>query len=1203
MGGNDAGLLRMSANGRLGSVSSEKLRGLVEAARVHGPSLALLTALTVVMCRNLIFSAEFPGGWDVASVSYPIAYFARIGSYFSLWEDSGTGYVTPITLFHLLAFVAHVLGDPALVARAVLVFAVLLAALLMYLYVFISTGRVLASLTAGIIFATSPHLVAHAACGHGFLVLAYALTPLLFLLLDRGLAQVTAARVLGLGLALSLLPALRMDPIAYVLPFVFLFALWHVIMAGRQWRAAATNALLLLTPAVTLAGLLSAYVWLPLLRTGTVHATMSFGLPLIAGNSLSLWPSLMGQSLIYSYLFWRGDTAYYTHQFLPPIVYAAVLMVAPGLAFAQARLREDRRVSFLLIAALVSVFLAKGPLPPLGEVYGFLWQYVPFINQLHVPNRWLMITWFAYAFLAGLTVDRTYRAIRQWLATLARPPLTQAASVAAVVALLLGCTVGVSYVFTDGYQTWQVPQEELAPHRWLGEYAGEGRFLDVPFEGERGFVSGGWLQHDLGVTGGMFGGRPSFDRPYVGGYVDDFFSCLEALADMKVQSLAKIIGAYDVRYVVTQGYSGNALTRQDLAYSDTAPSAVVQEYSEHEYFDGLAGLTKVFEGPEAKYTLLVGVSDERDLTQQARRSTLWPLEPERTAAVYENEYWLPRAFVAKNRMLVVGGPESLATLADWEGFSFQDWDIRFAGRTLNELGRQGLIEEVQGTDLLLLNNSELLDLTMMMTDSERVDLGAAARDPLTQWHLADSSSDFVEERSVLWTTVNHAQVRLPVDLDQVPTVDDSELWARVYYGTGTPVLHFEVDGKQAGSVLPRAGQEMGFVWQKVGTARLGSGPHEILVTALGTGGAFTARLDEVAIVGVGAIDEAMGLLAGIVGESDIPVVSLQDQRRVWTPSGASTDLSRFSQFDIALDNPKEAGVRRVLYGGQPEIPDFLSRGRFVVREADAEGGYTPLLQLEFEEPKDWREATYLSLDFKGVGRGDKVRLRIAFAGLGTAFYSFEDLSSQWEAISIPLFDPERTEGTMRWDQVSMLIVDTSGVDMAGGVGLGTIRMVQDSLSLDHLSSELGMRTLMRTPWNPTPAFAATLLSAPGDQPAEILSWVRVSPWEYRFRVVAAAPYDLVVSNTYDPLWRVILDGRELAPQPAYYIASAYAIDKVGEYDLILEFVGQRYQWFAFSLSGLTYAGSCFALVGFIALRRRKRHCTCGSAEGLGVSDG
>jgi len=106
----------------------------------------------------------------------------------------------------------------------------------------------------------------------------------------------------------------------------------------------------------------------------------------------------------------------------------------------------------------------------------------------------------------------------------------------------------------------------------------------------------------------------------------------------------------------------------------------------------------------------------------------------------------------------------------------------------------------------------------------------------------------------------------------------------------------------------------------------------------------------------------------------------------------------------------------------------------------------------------------------------------------------------------------------------------------------------------------------------------------------------VSPWLHQLRIAATEPYTLVFSNTYDPLWRVVIDGREISPQPSYYFVNAYAIDKVGEYDLTLEFVGQRYQWFAFSLSGLAYAGTCVALVGCVFGRWRREQLTRRWAE-------
>ncbi len=89
------------------------------------------------------------------------------------------------------------------------------------------------------------------------------------------------------------------------------------------------------------------------------------------------------------------------------------------------------------------------------------------------------------------------------------------------------------------------------------------------------------------------------------------------------------------------------------------------------------------------------------------------------------------------------------------------------------------------------------------------------------------------------------------------------------------------------------------------------------------------------------------------------------------------------------------------------------------------------------------------------------------------------------------------------------------------------------------------------------------------------------------------PRGLIVSNTYHPLWRFIADGREISPQPSYYFVSSYYIDKVGEYDPTLEFVGQRYQWFAFALSGLAYGATIVALAVCL-LRARRR------AQGLSL---
>jgi hypothetical protein len=721
-------------------------------------------------------------------------------------------------------------------------------------------------------------------------------------------------------------------------------------------------------------------------------------------------------------------------------------------------------------------------------------------------------------------------------------------------------------------------EEELAPHRWLDENGGSGRFLVAPYEGDRAWVPDGWLQHDLGFLGGILSGRPRFDETYFHGYADYLPTEVGSLIAERSETLAKILGAYDVRYVVVQGYSGNALPPHPLVYSDSRPVVVEQDYKEHDFFAELDGLEEIFQGPEPEYTLLVGEYRERQLTYEDRDAQLWPLEPLRQAVVYENGYWAPRVFVPKRQMLIVGGLESLETVAAFEELTFEDWDVRFASRAFDELGREGLLDVLRETDLVVFDHSELLDLAMMIGERASADLGAVRLETNALWTRVGEPSLLTNEQGVLRTRENHAQVTLPIELSRALPTQEYELWARVFHGPKTSLVQFEVDGQEVGVLFPSAGNNVGFVWERVGTTVLEPGPHQVEVTALATAGSFDTRLDEVVLVRSGAVDEVGALLASVIEEGQVDLVSLQEEDRLWRSSGASTQLSRFDQWEISLEHLEEARVRRALFGGEEQLPRFLPEGRFLVREGKPASGYTPILQLDFEEPQDWTNSAHLLLDFKGLDTGEEVRLRIDFGDSGSAVYSFSDLSSTWGSVSIPLRAPAATEGVVRWDEVSSLTVGMGGTDVEDGVGMGTITVVEDRLSLESVGAALGMQTFVLSAEDPTPAPVAELLSAPDERPAEILEWQQTNAWLYRLRVDATAPYTLVFSNSYHPLWRVVVDGEEISPQCSYYFVNAYTIDRVGEHELTVEFVGQRYQWLAFTVSGLAH-GTVFAAMG------------------------
>ena len=61
---------------------------------------------------------------------------------------------------------------------------------------------------------------------------------------------------------------------------------------------------------------LTMYIWLPILIVQTTHIETTYSLNDIKTASLSLFSSFLGQGLIYSYLFWKGQISFNTHPFL-----------------------------------------------------------------------------------------------------------------------------------------------------------------------------------------------------------------------------------------------------------------------------------------------------------------------------------------------------------------------------------------------------------------------------------------------------------------------------------------------------------------------------------------------------------------------------------------------------------------------------------------------------------------------------------------------------------------------------------------------------------------------------------------------------------------------------------------------------------------------------------------------------------------------
>ncbi len=76
-------------------------------------------------------------------------------------------------------------------------------------------------------------------------------------------------------------------------------------------------------------------------------------------------------------------------------------------------------------------------------------------------------------------------------------------------------------------------------------------------------------------------------------------------------------------------------------------------------------------------------------------------------------------------------------------------------------------------------------------------------------------------------------------------------------------------------------------------------------------------------------------------------------------------------------------------------------------------------------------------------------------------------------------------------------------------------------------------------------------------PAEI-HYEQVDPTRYRVRVHAERPFILALAETYDPLWTASAPGMNISSIPLYGVINGFHIDRVGTYEILVEYQAQ--QW-------------------------------------------
>jgi hypothetical protein len=345
-----------------------------------------------------------------------------------------------------------------------------------YLYVFDLTRNRMASVAAGLAYVFLPyHIIDVGFEGHhGSFSIPYMLLPLILLCLERLIKKPGIKYVLINGVLLALL-TLTFPQVFPVLigPFLVLYVILRIWWERHRGRDYLKSAAITSVAALSIALLLTAFWWLPLISEIRYSYATSFSLEAASEYSatflqaVTLRPSLCcAPSSAYGS---AGSV------FLEILRFTPFILVLLGVVLN----RKNRYVWFFSLCTLVAVLLAMGPESPIN-VFGIAHRYLTFFTSLRTPVRFLLFASLAYSVLIGFCVHGITERLKD--VPLRKPR----SSTIAIAACMLVSLIIVSNTWQEtrtAFSTFSLTSDQEDALAWLAEReGGDYRIADPPFD-------------------------------------------------------------------------------------------------------------------------------------------------------------------------------------------------------------------------------------------------------------------------------------------------------------------------------------------------------------------------------------------------------------------------------------------------------------------------------------------------------------------------------------------------------------------------------------------------------------------------------------------------------------------------------------------------------------------------------------------------
>ena len=1170
-------------------------------AKEHLLEILVILIFEIFLMYNTLLSGGLPTGGDMlpklagTTDRYP----------FSVWSPIDFGGYRLIGYRALRALINNIFIKNVVLAvkiEMLIIFAI--SAFSMYIFMLDYCSK-RASVIASIAYTVTPFMLIHLSSGH-VEALIHALLPLLFYISRRWFTNGSNQYLLALSSLLPLIHLIYPLALGYILPFTLFYIVFVPLLHDISWRVVLKRFFVLILMCLSIGLLLLSPQIIPILA-GAYPAAYTevpsvFSLSLHVTWSVDIFKAMIG--------FIRSGT--YLAMFYSKVD-VAILSTTPVLAVTTLLIRKkDKLVLFASLVAAISIFLGKGPRPPLGCLYVMIVENVPYAMTLHVPTTWLLFAIFAYAILLGRLSDALTLYILYIVRKINLPlKIGYFSSHHICPWLLIVPIIIANYsALANGFKTWQPPEEYMAAYEFIARQPGDFRVITVPFMNTKMTE---YNVRDIGTYSTFAHGKAVVRPPWYAITDADILKIftLELMKFNGTDQLMKIWGALNVKYVVMH-------THEPLWPPDVSLT------QQREFFERQLGLRKVF----AKDDVIV----------------------------YENIYWLPHIFAVKEPILVVGGLDAMLSLMALDGLNLNDYCFIFLNRypmTISQLS-----ELLKISRIIAFVNSDIWDLIMHLVYGENCVRILPSDFEGSAWEYYNRAPDrilhFLTYNKELLVGRGNSSVSIQVN---IPSDGIYEIWIKLYFSWWSSRLIVALNGKVVGEIYPYTSSThnyvgCGFRWIRIGVVDLNKGEVKLTLNNIAVKGFdMSTCINEIRFIKRGIVNGTLSRVESLLkdhiviylfeGEflskwsSKFPYLERQRAQTIAfnasfgchtkLPSRLSLRLLSggyhlfvrtlspcFGYLYMQIDNASRTSIQylpgmpssMILYDPDNDgiaywinhnpafvnitlVPTASSTTNFTnslkVTVLPGDKGYCAVLEAKVKsEKRNWSNFNYLIIWFRGMGTGKRLWFT-AFSGASDWIaFDIRDEVAGWVPLVFKLRSPTRMGGTPDLSNIKYIVIYLDDPLMHGTYYIGPILLCNftDTMRLEWTKMGAVNIRNSRPPTHITVNIKSNILTdqlcliressidghedwsleqilkTSGDPPS--ISYKIISTSRYVIKVRNRRPFMLVFSDRYHPLWSLRGKNMRMSPLCVNWFFNGFYVSTTGEYELILEFVPQRY---------------------------------------------